>query len=306
MFRILTLDGGGIRGLVTAILLERLDTAVPGWRDSVDLIAGTSTGGIIALGLAHGLTPTKLRALYEQKGKQIFDDSWLDDIVDIGKTIGADYDNKNLTRELQAIFGQRRLKHLAKKVVIPAFDLDNDDKDPHQRSWKPKIFHNFPGDDSDGEEPIYKVALYTSAAPTYFPSVDGYVDGGVFANNPSMCALAQCQDSRAVPTTPPLSKVRLLSLGTGTSLTYIKGQNLDWGFGQWVKPLINILMDGVSGIAHYQCKKLLGSGYKRLAPVFEPGVNYPLDDVRHLDQLVAFAEDEPIADTVSWLKNRWA
>lgn len=304
-YRILSLDGGGIRGLVTAILLERLDVAVPGWRDSVDLIAGTSTGGILALGLANGLAPTQLRALYEQKGAQIFDDSWLDDLMDVGKVIGADYDNKNLSAELQRVFGTKRLKQLSRRVTIPAFDLDNEDKDPSERSWKPKIFHNFPGKDSDGDELIYKVALYTAAAPTYFPSVDGYIDGGVFANNPSMCALAQTQDTRAIPKPPALADIRLLSLGTGTSLTYIKGKEHDWGLGQWAKPLINILMDGVSGIAHYQCKQLLDSGYQRLAPVFAPGVNYPLDDVRHLAEMAAFAEAVPLAETAGWLKKRW-
>lgn len=107
-YKILSLDGGGIRGLLTAILLERLEEAVPGWLDKADLLAGTSTGGIIALGLAHGLTPRELRGLYEKRGKKIFNDSWIDDLTDVGKVIGADYDNKNLTKELKGIFGPLR------------------------------------------------------------------------------------------------------------------------------------------------------------------------------------------------------
>ena len=83
-YNILSLDGGGIRGLLTAIILERLNLTNPGWLDKVDLLAGTSTGGIIALGLANGLTPTQLRNLYQKKGEKIFDDSWLDDLKDIG------------------------------------------------------------------------------------------------------------------------------------------------------------------------------------------------------------------------------
>ena len=77
--RILSFDGGGIRGLLSLVVLERLDAEVPGWLDSVDLLAGTSTGGTIALGLAHGVPVPTLRALYEDKGPKIFDDSWLDD-----------------------------------------------------------------------------------------------------------------------------------------------------------------------------------------------------------------------------------
>ena len=71
-YRILALDGGGIRGLLTAILLERLEKAVPGWLDRVDFLAGTSTGGILALGLAHGVSPSRLRELYEREGPRDF------------------------------------------------------------------------------------------------------------------------------------------------------------------------------------------------------------------------------------------
>jgi uncharacterized protein len=305
-YRILSLDGGGIRGLVTAILLERLDAAVPGWRDKIDLLAGTSTGGVIALGLARGLSPAQLRQLYEQKGKDIFDDSWLDDLMDLGDVAGAQYDNRNLTRELHRVLGDARLKNLGKRVVIPTFDLDNESADKAQRTWKPKIFHNFPGPDSDGNALAWKVALYTTAAPTYFPTVDGYIDGGVFANNPSLCALAQTQDDRGKDfANPPLDDVVLLSLGTGTSLNYIKGKNLDWGKAQWIKPLLGILQDGVSGIADYQCRKLLGARYRREAPVFPPGVSIPLDDVKRIPDLVAFAAQVDLGETTQWLKAAW-
>lgn len=219
-FRILSLDGGGIRGIITAIILQRLsaENSLSGWLDSVDLIAGTSTGGLLALGLAQGIDLQIIRDLYEKKGSEIFDDSWIDNLVDLGQILGAQYDNQNLERELKAIFGQMTLAQLRKKVLITSFDMDNESADPKQRCWKPKLFHNFPGTDSDGAELAYKVGLYTSAAPTYFPTVDGYVDGGVFANNPSMCALAQTQDIRSGDR-PALSDVVLLSLGTGTSLT---------------------------------------------------------------------------------------
>jgi patatin-like phospholipase/acyl hydrolase len=83
-YRILSLDGGGIRGLLSAVILERLERLAPGWLDQVDLIAGTSTGGILALGLAHGVQPAELRKLYFEKGKKIFDDSWIDNLVDLG------------------------------------------------------------------------------------------------------------------------------------------------------------------------------------------------------------------------------
>ncbi len=309
-YRILTLDGGGIRGLVTAILLERIVAEHPTFLQDIDLIAGTSTGGIIALGLAKGLSPTELRNLYQNKGKDIFDDSIWDDIVDIGRLRGAEYGNKKLMRELKRVLGaDTTLGDLGRKVLICTFDLDNEDTDPKKQTWKPKLFHNYSGPKNDRKAIAYKVALYTSAAPTYFPSYEGYIDGGVYANNPSMAALAQTQDSRYLSPPPSLkAEVRLLSIGTGTPLTYIAGKRHDWGFAQWAKPLISLMMDGVMGIAHYQCEQILGDHYHRLAPTFPPGKSYPLDDVRKIDELIEFAENQVTADlteALQWIGKRW-
>lgn len=305
-FRILSLDGGGIRGVITAIILQRLSSEknLSGWLDSVDLIAGTSTGGLLALGMAHGVDLQRIRDLYEMNGAKVFDDTWLDNLIDLGQISGSQYDNKRLEQELKKLLGQTTLAQLQKKVLITAFDMDNESSNPAKRTWKPKIFHNFPGAGSDGAELAYKVGLYTSAAPTYFPSVDGYVDGGVFANNPSMCALAQTQDTR-IRNRPAISEVVLLSLGTGTSLIYIPGNRLDWGFAQWAKPLVSLIMDGVSGIANYQCQNILGEKYHRLAPVFPPGISFPLDAVKRVPDMVRFAMDIDLSDTARWLSKYW-
>ncbi|MFN2304933.1 MAG: patatin-like phospholipase family protein [Anaerolineales bacterium] len=305
-YRILSLDGGGIRGLITIILLQRLnqETSLAGWLDQVDLVAGTSTGGLLALAIAKGVDLQVLRDLYETKGKDVFDDSWLDDLRDLATIIGAEYNNKKLTRELKAIFGSTTLGELRHNLIVTTFDLDNEATDPQKRSWKPKIFHNLPGNDNDNNFLAYKVGLYTSAAPTYFPAVDGYIDGGVFANNPSMCALAQTQDKRN-QNKAPLQDVILLSLGTGTSLMYIKGKNLDWGYAQWVKPLISLMLDGVGGIADYQCTQILEERYHRLAPTFPPNVSISLDDVKRIPEMVTFANQVPINNTADWLRNFW-
>lgn len=302
--RVLTIDGGGIRGIVTIGLLQRI-VATPGlehFLDSIDLIAGTSTGGLLALGIAHQLDLAEMQDLYVKKGPKIFDDSWLDDLVDLGRLGGADYDIKPLRRELKKRFGDTSLGQLKKRVLITTFDLDNEDST--RRAWKPKLFHNFPGPNNDRAALAWKVGLYTSAAPTYFPSVDGYIDGGVYASNPSMCALAQTQDQRYSPT-PSLEEVVLLSLGTGTSLQYIKGRFHDWGYAQWVRPLISLMLDGTAGIADYQCQQILGERYHRLAPVFPEGVTVPMDDVDKTPYMISFAESLPIEDTITWLKQTW-
>jgi patatin-like phospholipase/acyl hydrolase len=303
-YRVLALDGGGIRGLVTTLLLQRI-VSVPGlenFLEDIDLVAGTSSGGLIALGIAHQVNLAKLRDLFINSGPRIFDDSWLDDLVDLGKLRGADYAITPLRREIQKLFGSASLGHLKKRVLITSFDLDNED--PHRRTWKPKLFHNFSGQGNDRSTPVYKVGLYTSAAPTYFPSVDGYIDGGVYAANPSMCALAQTQDRRYRPT-PSMDRITLISLGTGTSLQYIKGRSHDWGYVQWVKPLMNLMLDGTAGIADYQCRQILADRYHRLAPSFPTGRSVPMDDATNIPYLIEFAESISIRKTVNWLSRHW-
>ena len=306
-YRILSIDGGGIRGVIPATILKRLlnDAAADKIIDKTDLIAGTSTGGLLTLGIANGMTPEDMQRIYINEGKNIFDDTWIDDLKDLGGLTGADYDIVNLTKVLKKLFGDTKLKKLKKRVLVTAFDLDNEAALPSTRSWKPKIFHNFPGADSDGDEYAYKVGLYTSAAPTYFPTVDGYIDGGVFASNPSMCALSQSQDSRFFEHHPQIDEIVLLSLGTGTSLNFIKGRNLDWGFAQWIKPLISIMMDGVNGIADYQCRQILKDNYFRLAPVFPHNVSIPMDDVKKIPYMLRFAEKVNLNPLINWLAVKW-
>lgn len=306
--KILSLDGGGLRGLITARILQRLNDEpdIAGWLDRVDLIAGTSTGGILALGLAAGKSPQDIVDLYKDKGPAIFDDSIWDDIRDLGKIIGAEYSNKMLKKVLRKTFGSTTLSQLKRRVVIPSFDLDNEAKDTAKRSWNPKIFHNFPGKDSDGAQLVTNVALYTSAAPTYFPSVDGYIDGGVFANNPSMVAIAQAISQSNRPNErAQIDDITLLSIGTGISLTYIKGKSLNWGYAQWIKPLINILQDGVAGIADYQTRELLNTRYQRLQVVFDPGETIPLDAVNKLGRMDEIASQFDIGPATTWIKNNW-
>ncbi len=305
-YRILSIDGGGIRGLISTILLQRI-LAEPGMSnllDSTDLLAGTSTGGLIALGIAHGLDLQTIRDVYEKKGPVIFADTVFDNIRDLGKLRGADYSIVPLKKELVGLFQNTTLGGLKKRVLISTFQLDNR-MPSSKRTWKPKLFHNFTGSENDRSASVVKVGLYTSAAPTFFPSVDGYIDGGVYASNPSMCALAQSQDKRYKPT-PALDDVRLFSLGTGTSLEYIS-RDVDWGLAQWAKPLIRLMFDGVSGIADYQCYQLLHEHYHRLAPVFPPRVTIPMDAVkpRQMKFMVNFASTLPIANTVKWLKEYW-
>ena len=309
VYRILTLDGGGIRGLLSAVLMDELDRRHPDWLSRVDMIAGTSTGGVLALALANGMQPAKLAELYYELGPIIFKDNLLDDVRDLGRMIGADYGTKNLRRELEKIFSDTRLQDLNKRVLVTAFDLDNEALSPEERSWKPKFFHNFPGGDSDGERHAADVALYSSAAPTYFPSVDGYIDGGVVANHPGMVALSQTQDRRSeILDRPRIDEIRLLSIGTGQVLSYIKGPIHNWGLVQWAKPLLNLMLDAVSGVPDFQCRQILGANYHRLNYTFPDGEGIKLGEWKKRDRLIEIGRQHmhmELDAAAGWLAGHW-
>lgn len=298
-YRILALDGGGIRGVYTAVLLQRLAQRVPGFTDRAHLLAGTSTGGILALGLARGMALQALIDLYENNGADIFSRSMWHAIHEVGELFGPKYDNKNLERMARATFGNATLNDLLpRNVLIPTFDLDNGAKPPSPRMWKPKFFHNFPGSDSDGAQKVADVALRTSAAPTYFPVYQGYVDGGVIANNPSMAAVAQALDAGTGK--QQLPDLRLFSIGTGITPAYIAGDGLDWGLVQWAPKLADMMLEGGMGVADYQCARLLGNNYFRLAPVLPEPI--ALDNAGKIPALIECANQVDIGAAAAWLK----
>jgi uncharacterized protein len=308
-FRILSCDGGGIRGVLTAVLLNRLLKAYPSLltdrADTMTMFAGTSTGGILALGMAAGLTPAQIRDLYVTNGKLIFDSSWTRDVVEIGGLSGAKYDNVNLKQILLETFGAKKLQDLKPRILIASFSLDSSlqNPPPAARTWNPKFFHNFTGPDSDGESLLVDVAMSTSAAPTYFPSYGVFIDGGVIANNPSLAAVAQALDGRnQANERATLPEIKLLSLGTGASLQYIDGTNHDWGDAQWIKPILNVMMDGSVGVADFQCQQLLGNRYCRVEPVFPADKSFPMDDVSKVVDLIELAQQFDLTSTIAWLK----
>lgn len=304
-YRILSFDGGGIRGIVTAIILDRLQQTFPGFLNQVDLMAGTSTGGLLALGLRAGKTPQELRNLYLNRSDDIFEDSLLDDIVDLGGLTGAEYDSKPREKVFKQVLGpNRRLQDLSGRVLIPAFDLKNTTNSGEPGVWKPKLFHNFPGGDSDGGVKAWKVAMYTTAAPTYFPSFEGFIDGGVYANNPCMCALAQTQDEDN-NVTPKLKDIRLLSLGTGLNRRSIPGQKKDWGLAQWAPHFVDVMTDGSMDVARYQCARLLNDNFHRFAPYLPNNKEIKLDGLGQLGWLKHWAENLDLSEVEQWVQQQW-
>lgn len=304
-YLILSLDGGGVRGVLQARLLERLEESMP-FLHKVDLIAGSSIGGINALGLAAGISPTEMVEFYQRHTEDIFSKrDWWDSIAGPSDEVfRADYDNSDLQDVLEDYFGKKKLSDLEKKVVITSFDLDNHDEQTmgstpitHQRRfWKAKIFHNYESPGNDGDQSVVDIGLRTSAAPTYFPSHQGYIDGGLVANNPSLCALG-----RAVKSGVRQDQIVILSVSAGFNATFIEGDRLDWGYKQWASYLFPMLMDGMVGIPDYVCDQLLPKRYARVHPFLPEDV--ALDDADRVDDLIEWANDVDLSKAIELLAN---
>jgi patatin-like phospholipase/acyl hydrolase len=267
MKKILSIDGGGIRGIMPAMVLAEIERRA-GKRiaELFDLIAGTSTGGILALGLSKPDEAGKpqykaeyLIQLYREKGSTIFSTNLWDKITNAVGFVDEMYDAKGIESVLEFYFGQAELKDALTYLLITAYGIEN------RSAW----FFKSKKAQEDGEYNFFMrdVARATSAAPTYFEPVkiqsiqksplhDYYalVDGGMFANNPAMCAYVQARN------TFPAEEIMLVSLGTGTQFKPIYHKEAkDWGKIGWASTVIDILFDGSSATVHYQLDNLLNS-----------------------------------------------
>ena len=323
-YLILSCDGGGIRGYLSSLLLQRLNAkfdilgvnGIGPNKPKIDLFAGTSTGGLIALALAQGKSIDSIVELYATQGANIFNPLDLQlgcmfpepgdfAIRDIEKTIEADisglkelwqvlYDdigNPSLRTVIESFIpGNPLLSALPSNVMVPTFQLSDSATPP---SWSSLIIDNFPGSPGSSTY-LYDAALSTAAAPVYFPPYNhpqfGWCsDGGLFANNPAPLAVG-----RAIEEGQSISDIVLLSIGTGitpASMQVTSDTRLCYGLKYWAWleqsgttppfPILNALMDGVSISNDSLTSSLLGGSqnggrYMRVNPTLPESV--PLND----------------------------
>lgn len=189
-FKILSIDGGGIKGLYSSTILEELEkTYNCSISDHFDMICGTSTGGLIALGLSLKIPAEEISKLYTEKGAKIFPQRRFVNTIKQLAWRGK-FCNKPLISAVTEIFGDKVLGDSHNLLCIPSYSLTDN---------RPYIFkHDHSNLTRDNNTTYVDVALATSAAPTYLPiwSIEShnrkqFVDGGVWANNPSLVGLLE-------------------------------------------------------------------------------------------------------------------
>jgi patatin-like phospholipase/acyl hydrolase len=270
VFRILSLDGGGIRGIFTAAFLATLEE-MAGRRagDFFDLVVGTSTGAIIGLAVALGIPARTVLDLYVERGARIFRRPRL-----LGSLLRPRYGNRDLERAVREIFGDRSINDVRVPVCIPSYELTN----AYPRIWKDEHaahLHWW------GDQPAWRIALASAAAPLYFPAIqvlegDSHVDGGLYANNPVLVGLTEAVHTFA----QPLDRIRILSIGAGERAERIpQSHAARMGLWQWRTALFEHILGAQARGAHEIARRLLTPGqYERVNIPLER--NYRLDDYR--------------------------
>lgn len=300
MYRILSFDGGGIMGLLSAVILKRIIQERESFLNNVDLVSGTSTGGIIALGLAAGLSIDQIIDLYLNKGDDIFQSRGFWDWISLDELIRANYSQETLKQILTDEFQEKIFKDVKIRSLIPAYDLEAQ-KTGFENHARPKFWDS--NDAKDGQKKIVDIALMTSAAPTFFPTYQGFADGALFANNPSDSAIGLALKEGH-------KDISLLSIGTGFQAFKIADEfnngeiaSQDWGLSQWAPHLIDLIMMGLNITSDYKSKQLLKNKYLRINPAVD--IEIKLDSIDKMKYLIDIAESLDLSGAIQWTDEHW-
>lgn len=308
-FRILALDGGGIKGAFTASVLATLEKAIgePVGRH-FDLIAGTSTGGILAVGLGMGLTPLQLLEFYRERGPVIFPVTRLLGNLrrELRHVLRPKHSQEILVKEINAAYfpdgKQRTLGDSICRLVVPAYDAVSGAchtfRTPHHELLT-----------ADAETCAAEVALATAAAPTYFSAArvknmianPSYFDGGVWANCPVMAGIVEAVCYLNVP----LDRIDVLSIGT-TDEPFTVKMLANAGIVGWNKTLIDLLMNAQVDSAVQHARQLVGDPrFMRINATTPKGL-YKLDDAKEVESLITLGNKTASAPSILYqVKSRF-
>jgi patatin-like phospholipase/acyl hydrolase len=261
--RILSIDGGGLRGIVPLLILKEIENQGKKIHELFDVIVGTSTGGIIACGLTctkDGVNPIltidQLIELYTTKGDVIFPYStniFSKIIKGVKSIFNPKFSPKGLDGLLETYFGDMMLSQSLKPIIVSSYDLKNNEVimfKTRLATWSKERF----------DVRLKDVCRATSAAPTYLPSYemlfDGkkrtLVDGGVYVNNPAMAAVAEVLKTRK---DIKIEDIECLSLGTGNHSESFKTGS--WGIANWAQSITTVMMQASSKSVVYECEQIL-------------------------------------------------
>lgn len=286
-FRILSIDGGGIRGIFPTHVLRRIEERLQvNLFDTFDMLAGTSTGSIIAAGIAAGVPVANIEAMYREHGTEIFCKKRFSLPWKTAQPLFASvYDAQYLEEVLTEVFQDKRLGDIIKPLLLPSTDIGNGCVHVLKSGYS-KVFTR------DNTVLVKDAVLASCSAPTYFDPhrLDEYLlaDGGLWANNPALAAVIDAQKRLGIAQ----DDIQILTIGTGRSKTmYGTNASRKWGLinGWKHKKFINFILSLQSQSAlNYLNLMLRPEQIKRVD--FESDLPLPMDDVSILDDLISKAD----------------
>jgi len=260
------------------LLLRRLEEARPGLLDSFDILAGTSAGAATAAIIS--VAPTSLegldRAIAFWRGWRPYEGAGPLSPRTLMALSGrsAFLTHSKLYSDLQDILGGKRLSEISRKLVIPTFSLDNRASLKSRRHWSIQIYHNLSPEIVDSRLNLVDIVLRSSSVPLLHPVFQGHVDGGLYANNPSLNALSLATDYLDAN----LRDIMVLSMGQGQSNKYMDLADGDVGYGTWLMDpanptaLIKLVMESNLQATNYQCSRILEDRFIRVDPVLHTDI----------------------------------
>lgn len=285
VLQVLSLDGGGLRGIFAAAALaaweEDFETAIA---DRFDLIVGTSTGGTIALALGLGLRPSEVLDLYVQHSRTIFPPAGRNSYGLLRGLLRPRYRQKGLRSVLERAFGENRLGDSRVPLAIPSYDLAADSvhlfRTPHHEDLR-----------RDWRAPAVDVALSTTAAPAFLPVMQWQshrlIDGGVWANNPTLVGVAECFDRLG----GERGRIRVLNVGTTTEIRERPAILDTGGLWAWRREGLDIMLRGQSLAATNHAQLIIGRENVARVDVSTPQGLHALDEVA-IQDLIGRAQAE--------------
>jgi hypothetical protein len=283
-FRILSVDGGGIRGLIPALVIAEVERRLrerageeARISDYFHLFAGTSTGGLIALALTAPdpvrpdrpqVSADELAALYVEDGPKIFNRTLWHRLRTVWGFTGPKYSAEPLRGAVSRRLGGAMLAEALREVVIPAYDMTGREPFFFKRWRARQAVDRADSPSETRNNPIVDAALATAAAPTYFPTHElggrALIDGGVFAANPVVAAITEALKRTESPGRLSIEDLLVVSIGTGLHEEgYGANEVRRWGKLGWIlphgddPPILGAVLDGASDGADHWAHMLL-------------------------------------------------